>query len=117
MSPGRTTLEGRLAQLIRVTSSDRNGEVSAAMNALVRALKAAGADSIHALADKIENPVEKPNGGIDEAEMKRLYDRGYAAGVRAAEAKHHGARRLPRRRRQIQPGRPSRSLFSARSTA
>jgi hypothetical protein len=88
MSAGPTTFEGRIAQFVRATISDRDGEVAAAAQFLVKALKAASSDSIHALADRIE----KPNGnGIDKAEMKKLYDAGYAAGVQAAEAKHHGA--------------------------
>lgn len=88
ISPGPTTFESRLAQLIRLTCSDREGEVTAATHALVRTLKAAGTDNIHKLADRIE----KPNGSsISEAEMRKLYDAGYAAGVQAAEAKHHGA--------------------------
>jgi hypothetical protein len=60
MSPGPTTLESRLAQLIRVTCSDREGEVISAIHAIVRTLKAAGTDKIHALADRVEKPIEKP---------------------------------------------------------
>ena len=49
-------------------------------------LKSAGSD-IHALAERIE----KPNGNsLTEAEMKKLYDAGYAAGVQAAENRHQG---------------------------
>lgn len=87
MSSGPATFESRLAQIIRLTCSDREGEVSAAVHALARTLKAAGPDSVHKLADRIE----EPNGnGIDKAEMRRLYDTGYAAGVQAAEARRHG---------------------------
>ena len=93
MSSGRTTFESRLAQLIRLTSSNSEGEVTAATRAFVRTLKAAGANNIHALADKIEKPIEEPkvNNGVDKAEMKKIYDAGYTAGVQAAEANHHGA--------------------------
>jgi hypothetical protein len=92
MSSEPTTLESRLAQLIRLTCSDHEGEVAGAGHAIVRTLKAAGADNVHKLADRIA----KLNGnGIDKAAMQKLYDTGYkagyAAGVQAAEAKHHGA--------------------------
>jgi hypothetical protein len=50
-------------------------------------LRGAGAD-IHALAER----VEKPNGGgLTDAEMKKLYDAGYRAGLREAENGNHGS--------------------------
>ena len=59
-----------------------------AAHAIVRTLRRPPGADIHALAERIE----KPNGnGITEAEMRKLYDAGYAAGVQAAEDKHHGA--------------------------
>jgi hypothetical protein len=68
-------------------ASDREGEILAAARAIPRTLNAAGVDT-HALAELIE----QANGGqFSEAEMKKLYDAGHAAGyeagVRAAEAK------------------------------
>lgn len=86
MSAGPTTFEGRVANLIRLMSSNRKGEVDAAASAIVRTVRAAGTDKIHALADRIE----KANGSLNEAEMKKLYDAGFAAGVEAAENRHHG---------------------------
>jgi len=65
-------------------SSNQPGEVVNAARAICRALKSAGTD-IHALADGIGN------GKLSEAEMKRLYDAGYAAGVQATEDKLRGA--------------------------
>ena len=77
---------GKIASLFRMLSSDRDGEVVGAARALVRTLKSAGAD-IHALADRVEHA----NGdGLTDAEMRKLYDAGYDAGVRAAENKAHG---------------------------
>jgi hypothetical protein len=74
MSAKPTTLEGRLAQLIRLACSNHEGEAIAAMHAIVRTLKAAGANDVHALADRIE----KPNGSsLSETEMRKLYDAGY----------------------------------------
>jgi hypothetical protein len=48
MNPRRTPLEQKLGTFIRMLASERDGEVVAA--AIVRTLKAAGAD-IHVLAD------------------------------------------------------------------
>jgi hypothetical protein len=80
-------ISGKLAQYVRLLSSNQDGEVVAAARAIVRTLKKSGAD-IHTLADRIEHA----NGGkLSEAEMKKLYDAGYDAGVRAAENKQHGA--------------------------
>jgi hypothetical protein len=81
-----TPIAGKIASLVRMLSSDREGEVISAVHALLRTLKSKGAD-IHALADRIE----KPNGGaLTDTEMKKLYDAGYQDGVRAAENKMHG---------------------------
>jgi hypothetical protein len=80
-------ISNRLAALLRMLSSDKPHEVTAAANALIRTLKSAGSD-IHEFADR----VEKLNGGaLTEAEMRKLYDAGYAEGLRVAENKHHGS--------------------------
>src|SRR5262249_6920427 len=76
---------GKLAACIRMLSSDKDGDVITAACGLVRMLKGAGTD-IHAFAERIA----KPNGGLTEAEMRKLYDAGYEAGVRAVENKQHG---------------------------
>jgi hypothetical protein len=73
---------------------ERDGEVVAAARALVRTLESVGQD-IHALAERME----KPNGSsLTDAEMRKLYDAGYEAGVQAVESKYHGWR-FPQRRR------------------
>jgi hypothetical protein len=77
---------GKLAACIRMLSSDKDGDVITAARGLVRMLKGAGTD-IHAFAERIA----KPNGGLTEAEMRKLYDAGYEAGVRAVENKQHGS--------------------------
>jgi hypothetical protein len=67
--------------------SDRDGEVIAAVEALKRTLHSQSKD-IHALADQIE----KPNGGgLTNAEMKRIYDAGFSAGVRETENRQYGS--------------------------
>jgi hypothetical protein len=73
----------KLRPLVRLLSSDRDGEVIAAARALIRTLKGAKLD-IHALADSIG----QANGKLSEAEMLKLYAAGYAARIRAAEQKH-----------------------------
>ncbi len=44
MNPRRTPLEQKLGTFIRMLASERDGEVVAAARAIVRTLKAAGAD-------------------------------------------------------------------------
>ena len=77
---------GKLAACIRMLSSDKDGDVITAARGLVRMLKGADTD-IHAFAERIA----KPNGGLTDAEMRKLYDAGYEAGVRAVENKQHGS--------------------------
>ena len=86
MTDALAPIVSKLAACIRMLSSDKDGDVINAARGLVRMLKGAGAD-IHVLADR----VERPNGGkLTDAEMRKLYDRGYQDGVRAAENKFHG---------------------------
>jgi hypothetical protein len=87
MSAGRTTPEQKLGTLIQLLASEQDGEALAAARAIVRTLQATGAD-IHTLAERVESA----NGGkLSEAEMRKLYDAGYQAGMRAVENKQHGA--------------------------
>ena len=86
MNPRRTPLEQKLGTFIRMLASERDGEVVAAARAIVRTLKAAGAD-IHVLAERVETA----NGSkLTDGEMRKLYGAGYDTGVRAAEARQHG---------------------------
>jgi hypothetical protein len=71
----------RLATFVRLLSSDKEGEIVAAARAIVRTLETKGAD-IHALAERVEGAA---GGGLNEAEMKKLYDAGYQDGIRAAD--------------------------------
>jgi hypothetical protein len=81
-------LEHKLASLIRLLLSNHASEVDGAAHALIRVISGAEPEKIHALADRIE----KPNGhDLTEAEMRKIYDTGYRAGVQAAESKLHGA--------------------------
>jgi len=81
----------RLAGCIRRLLSDQHGEIAAAMASIQRMLTS-GAD-LHALAERIETPP-----GLSEStkqEIRKAVEdarvAGYAEGVRAAEAKQHGA--------------------------
>jgi hypothetical protein len=84
-----TTFEERLAQLIRLLCSDREGEVIAAIHAFVRTLKAAGTNKIHALADRIEKGDGAANAPqLNAAQMQRIYDSAYQKGF--ADGSEHG---------------------------
>jgi hypothetical protein len=87
MNAGRTTPDQKLGTFIRLLASERDGEVIAAARAIVRTLKSTGAD-IHTLAERVEGV----NGGkLSEAEMRKLYNAGFEAGMRAVEDKQHGS--------------------------
>jgi len=82
----------KLGDVIRRLITNSDGEVVATVLALRRMLESAGAD-IHDLAAHLENNV-----GLSEAdkakirtEIKQAHALGYAEGVKAAEAKQHGA--------------------------
>jgi hypothetical protein len=77
----------KIASLLRRLSSPSDGEVVAAVRALLRTLETAGSD-IHALADQIE----KPNGnGFDEAKATKIWTAAYAQGVQDTENRQHGS--------------------------
>jgi hypothetical protein len=76
----------KLASLVRLLASDKDGEVLGAARAINRTLKSAGTD-IHALADRVELANGKQ---ILEQDMRRIFNAGYEKGLRAAEDKHHG---------------------------
>jgi hypothetical protein len=71
-----------LEKLLKVAlSSDKDGEVIAAANAIRRTLAGAGSD-IHELAARVKG------GKIPESEMKRVYDAGYQEGKDSAATAH-----------------------------
>jgi hypothetical protein len=76
----------RLGNVIRRLSSASDGEIVATVHAMRRVLESVGAD-VHGLAEHLETP----NGGVTEADMKRVFDAGYARGVQDVENKYHGA--------------------------
>src|SRR5262245_7504832 len=81
----------RVGDLIRLLSSDKDGEIVATVYALRRMLKSNGVD-VHALAEHIESA-----SGLTEeykrqirAEIENARAAGYAEGVKAAEARQYG---------------------------
>jgi hypothetical protein len=82
VNAGRTTPEQKLGTFIRLLASEQDGEALAAARAIVRVLKSTGTD-IHTLAERVENV----NGGkLTDTEMRKLYDAGFQAGMRAVES-------------------------------
>ena len=70
----------RLAKLIRLLSSDREGEVVNAARAIRRTLKDKGLD-IHTLADMVVGSDKRPT----KSDLQEAYRAGYRDGTRAAE--------------------------------
>jgi hypothetical protein len=77
-----------LANVIRRLSSDSDGEIIAAMHAILRLLESCGGD-IHTLAARVEN-----GRGLTEDDKQKIKNEienaraiGYAEGVRAAETR------------------------------
>jgi hypothetical protein len=78
MTNALAPISNKLKPLIRLLSSDVDGEVVAAARALNRTLKSAGLD-IHVLADGISN------GELSRDAMQTIYDAGFEAGQRSIE--------------------------------
>jgi hypothetical protein len=68
----------RLCQLVRMLSSDRDGEVLSAVHAINRTLKSSGLD-IHYLADGIGHST------LSEGQERSIFHRGFEAGFKAAK--------------------------------
>jgi hypothetical protein len=77
------TYEQRLADLVRHLGSDHEGEIVATVRALRRSLASRNL-TFTDLGDGIE---KLATGGLEEAEMKRLFDAAYAKGVLDTEHK------------------------------
>ena len=69
--------EQKLEKLLKLLTSDKDGEVIAAARAIKRTLDGAGTD-IHELAARIKG------GKLSESEMQRIYDAAYRDGKDAA---------------------------------
>jgi hypothetical protein len=68
----------KIQKLLKLLSSNNDGEVVAAARAILRTLHAEGAD-IHALAERVEGRK------LSQAEMQRIYDKAFADGKKSVE--------------------------------
>jgi hypothetical protein len=84
MSAHKKTLEERLASLIRLLNSDKDGEILATVHALKRTLESAGTD-MNGFARGIENLGK--NAEVSKDQMKKIWD----AAVQHTENRLHGA--------------------------
>ena len=78
---GEKPFETKLAHLIRMLGTEHEGEAIAAWGALRRLLASRNV-TFTDLGDAVE---KLATGGLEEAEMKRLYEAGRAAGARDAK--------------------------------
>lgn len=85
MTDALAPIAKKIGKLIRLLSSDRDGEVIGAVCAIKRALQAEKLD-IHAIADTIEAPANGKK--FSEADAKEIYLRGVEDGKRAAQQEH-----------------------------
>jgi hypothetical protein len=69
----------KIGKLLKMLSSNSDGEVIAAARAILRTLAQEGAD-IHELAERVEGRK------LSEAEMQRIYDKAFAAGKKSVAA-------------------------------
>jgi hypothetical protein len=83
MSSSLAPVADKLGKLLRLLSSDRDGEIVGAARAIVRTLDGAGLD-IHALAEGIGAPADSKK-KFSEADALEIYRRGVEDGKRAAE--------------------------------
>jgi len=67
------SLAKKIAGTVRLITSNKPGDVTAATEAFVRLLQGAGNDVIHAIAERIEN---ESNGKLSDAELKEVFDAG-----------------------------------------
>jgi hypothetical protein len=92
MSAHKKTLEERIADVIRLLASDKDGDIIAAAHALKRVLASAGTD-IHGLAYGIENLGKAEKKAAEKAaemlaqERRKVWD----AAVQHTENRLHGA--------------------------
>ena len=84
MSAGAKTLEQRIAMVIRLLASDKDGEIIAAVHALKRVLESAGTD-LNGLAHGVENLGK--NAEVSKEKMRQIWD----AAVQHTENRLHGA--------------------------
>jgi hypothetical protein len=91
MTDHKSTFPERLGQLVRMLSASNDGEALSTARSLGRILKSNNRD-FNWLAETVEHHNTNHNGkALSEAEMRQLYDAGFADGFRIAEEKLHGS--------------------------
>jgi hypothetical protein len=85
-----TSREQKIAHTLRLLASDKQGEVFAAAQALIRLLQALGTD-LDGLARGFEKIIGGNGKAITQAEMQQAISKAYAAGAPDAENRTHGA--------------------------
>ena len=85
-----TSREQKIAHTLRMLTSNQQGEVFAAVQALKRLLEALGTD-LDGLARGFEKILNGGGKAITQAEMQKAIADAYAAGIQDAENKAHGA--------------------------
>ena len=86
LAPIDEKLAKKLAGIVRLLASNRQGEAAAAMQAFGRTLQSAGADVIHSVAERIEHPGDK----LSDAEMQEILDAGIKIGLQKAKQQQNG---------------------------
>src|SRR5262249_24627822 len=95
MNGHKKTLEEKVASLVRLLASDKDGEIIAAARALKRTLESAGTD-MNGLAHGIENLGK--NAEVSKDQMKKIWD----AAVQHTENRLHGGEGF-----RSNPGKPT----------
>jgi hypothetical protein len=93
MSARVVTFEGRIASLLRMLTSSNEGEVTAAIHALVRTVLAAGPEKVnklHKLANRIEGGDDDNENKLNAAQIQKIYDAAYQKGF--GDGSEHGRR-------------------------
>jgi hypothetical protein len=93
MSAEKKTREQKIACALRLMdTSDKPGEIAAAVYALKRLLQSLGTnlDGLASGFEKILNTNSNGSGAITQAQMQKAISDAYAAGIQDAENKMHG---------------------------
>ena len=82
VAPIDDKLAKRIADIIRMFVTDKEGDAVAATQALGRVLQSVGPDVIYSVAERIEHPAV-----LGEEDMQKILDTGIAIGIKQAEQK------------------------------
>lgn len=97
MRAQRSTPETKLAAFLRMLTSDRAGEVDAALGKITKLLKSPVGLDLHAVADRVENIAPPPT----NPQIDALYNHAYAKGAADENRRLTAEMRLPTRIRDV----------------